>query len=123
MGLALTYVTNTRGERDSDCVEFSPHNTPLPYKYSAENSIIAAQELSYALQNPAPQAPFSNIGKSQLVAIEQLSKIFTKAADDRKSTADPPQKQAYHTAAGIPKTPHPGRTKYIPPPQPNVIED
>ena len=117
------YVTKTRGERDSDCVEFSPHNTPLPYKSSEENAIIAAQELAYALQNPAPQAPFSNIGESQLVAIETLSKIFTKAADDRKSTADPPQQQSDHTAAGIPKTLQPGRTKYIPPPQPNAIED
>ena len=24
------YVTKTRGERDSDCVKFFPHNTPLP---------------------------------------------------------------------------------------------
>ena len=63
------YVTKTRGEIDSDCVEFFPHNTPLPYKSSAENAIIAAQELAYTLQNPTPQAPFSNIGESQLVAI------------------------------------------------------
>ena len=117
------YVAKTRGERDSDCVYFFPHNTPLPYKSSAENAIIAARELAYALQNPAPQAPFSNIGKSKLVAIEQLSKIFTKAANDRKSTVDPPQKQADHTSAGIHKTLQPGRTNYIPPPQLNVIED
>ena len=63
------YVTKTRGKRDSDCVDFFPYNTPLPYKYSSENAIISARELSYALQNPAPQAPFSNIGESQLVAI------------------------------------------------------
>ena len=37
------YVTKTRGERDSDCVDFFPHNTPLPYKYSADNAIIAAR--------------------------------------------------------------------------------
>ena len=24
------YITKTRGERDSDCVELPPHNTPLP---------------------------------------------------------------------------------------------
>ena len=117
------YATTTRVERDSDCVEFFPHNTPLPYKSSAENSIIAALELAFALKNPAPQSPFSNIGESQLVAIEQLSKIFIKAADDRKITADPPQLQSYHTASSIPKTLQPGQTKYIPPPQPNVIED
>ena len=52
------YVTNTRVERDSDCVDFFPHNTPHPIKSSAENAIIAVGELAYALQNPAPQAPF-----------------------------------------------------------------
>ena len=107
------YITNTRGERDSDCVEFFPHNTPLPYKSSAENAIIAARKLAYALQNPAPQAPFSNIGKAQLGAIETLSNIFTKAADDGKSTKDPPYKKADHTdVRSIPHTPHPGRPEY-----------
>ena len=46
-----------------------PDNTPLPYKSSAENDTIAAHELSYALKNPAPKAPFSNIGDYQLVTI------------------------------------------------------
>ena len=58
------YVTKTRGERDSDCVKFPPHNTPLPYNSSSENVIIAVHELAHALKNPAPQAPFSNIGDS-----------------------------------------------------------
>ena len=75
------------------------------------------------MQNPELHAPFSNIRESQLIAIEQLSKIFAKAADDGKSMADPPQQQADHTAAGIVKTLHPGQTKYIPPPHPNAIED
>ena len=88
------YVTKTRGERDSDSVEFFQHNTQLPYKYSAEHAIIAERELAYALKNPAPQAPFSNIGESQLFEIEKLSKIFTKASDDGKSTADPPQQKS-----------------------------
>ena len=89
----LVYVTKTRGERDSDCVEFSPHNTPLPYSYSSENAIIAACELAYVLKNPAPQAPNYNIGESQIVAIQQISKIFSKAVDNVKSTVDPPQQQ------------------------------
>ena len=32
------FITKTRGERDSDCVDFFPHNTPLPYKSSADNA-------------------------------------------------------------------------------------
>ena len=68
-----------------------PHNTPLPYKHSYENVIIAARELAHALKKPAPQAPFSNIGDSQIVTIEQLSHIFSKTADNVKKRADPPQ--------------------------------
>ena len=117
------YVTKTRGEQDSYYVEFLLHNNPLTYKSFAENAIIAAHELAYALKNPAPQATFENIGESQLVAIEQLFKIFTKAADNVKSTAYPPQEQAEQTAASITQTLQPGRTKYIPSLQPNVIED
>ena len=29
------YINKTRGERDSDCVDFFPHNTPLPYNSSS----------------------------------------------------------------------------------------
>ena len=108
------YVTKTRGERDSDCVNFLPHNTPLSYKSSAENSIIAARELAYALKNSAPQAPFSNVCNSQLVAIEKLSNIFTKAAENVNSVAYPPQQQAEQTAVIIPHRLQPGWTKYIP---------
>ena len=82
-----------RGERDSDCVDFFPHNTPLPYNSSSENVIIAAYELSHALKKPAPQAQFSNIGDSKMVAIEQLFQIFSKVADNVKKKADPPQQQ------------------------------
>ena len=70
-----------------------PHNTPLPYNYSSENVIIVAHELSHALKKPAPQAPFSNIGDSQMFAIEQLSQIFYKVADNVKKRAHPPQQQ------------------------------
>ena len=117
------YVTKTRGERDSDCVDFFPHNTPLPYNYSLENAIIVARELAYALKKSTPKAPFSNIGDSQIVAIEKLSKIFTKADDNVKITADPPQQKPDPKAAIIIQKLHPGWTKYIPSVQPNVIED
>ena len=41
------YVTKARGERDSHCIGFFPHNTPLPYNSSSENVIIAAHELAH----------------------------------------------------------------------------
>ena len=85
------YVTKKRGEQNSDCIDFPPHNTPLPYNSSSENVIIAASELAYALKNPARQAPFSDIGNSKIFAIEKLSKIFSNVEDNVKKTEDPPQ--------------------------------
>ena len=85
------YVTKKIGERDSDCVDFFPHNTPLPYNSSSENVIIAAHKLVHDLNNPAPQAPFSNIGNSQMVAIEKLTDIFYKVGKKLHQRVDPPE--------------------------------
>ena len=117
------YVKKTRGERDSYCVEFSPHITPLLYNSSSENSIIASRELAYSLKKPVPQTKFSNIGDSQIVAIEKLAKIFTKETDNVNITADPPKNQEEQKSAIIPQKMQPGWTKYITSVQPNVIED
>ena len=82
-----------------------------------------ARELAYALKNPAPQAPFSNISDSQIVAIEQLSQIFSKEADNVKKRADPPQQQTMEKPAIVPQKAHPDWTKPLPSVHPNVIED
>jgi hypothetical protein len=51
----------------------------MPNTSSKELTSIASLELSNALQNPAPVAPFSQIGTAQLQALRQLSDIFRKA--------------------------------------------
>ena len=117
------YFTKTKRERDSDYVECFPHNTPLPDKSSSENFIIAAHELAHALQNPAPQAPFSDIGDSQTVAIEQLSGIFSKLAANLHQIIDPQQQHTVTKSSTIPHKVRPNMTKPIPSEHPNLIED
>ena len=117
------YVTKTIGDQDSDYVEFFPHNTPLPYNYSSENVIIVAHKLDHSLKNPAPQAPFSNIGDSQMVTIEQLSDIFSKVADNLHQRADPLQQRSVTKSVIIPQKVRPNMTKPIPSNHPNIIED
>ena len=85
------YFTKKRGYRESDCVEFSPHNTPLPYNSSSENFIIAAHKLAHTLYNLAIQAPFSNISDSQMFASDKLSDMFSKVADNFHQSVEPPQ--------------------------------
>ena len=112
-----------RGERDSHCVEFPSHNNPLPYNYFSENVIIAAHKLSHALKNPAPQAPFSKFGDSQMVAIEKLLDIFPKLADNLHQGADSPQYQTVTKSASIPHKARTNITRPIPSEQTNIIED
>jgi hypothetical protein len=49
----------------------------MPHTSSKDLASIAALELSNALQNPVPAAPFNHIGTSQLQALRQLSEIFS----------------------------------------------
>ena len=53
----------------------------------------SAHELAHALKNPAPQATSINIRDSQMVAIEQLSDIFSKVADNFQQRVDPLHQQ------------------------------
>ena len=75
------------------------------------------------MRKPPPQAPFSNTGDSQILAIEQLSQIFSKASDNVKKIADPPKQKTVKKSAILPQKVHPYRTKPLPSVQPNVIED
>jgi hypothetical protein len=61
-----------------DTVEFFPSTLSMSHTYSKDLASIAALELSNSLQNPAPAAPFSHIGTSQVQALHQLSDIFQR---------------------------------------------
>jgi hypothetical protein len=63
----------TKGTRIVDTVQFFPSKMSMPHTSSKDLAIIAALELSNALQNSAPVAPFSHIGTAQLQALRQLS--------------------------------------------------
>jgi hypothetical protein len=51
----------------------------MPETSSKDLAIIASLELSHALQNSAPAAPFSHIGTAQLQALRQQTDIFSAA--------------------------------------------
>jgi hypothetical protein len=73
------HITKTKGTRIVDTVEFSPAKLAMPSMSSKDLASIAALELSNSLQNPAPAAPFSQIGTAQLQALRQLSDMFSAA--------------------------------------------
>jgi hypothetical protein len=70
------HITKTKGTRIVDTVEIPPAELAMLITSSKDLASIAALELSNALQNPAPAAPFSQIGTAQLQALRQLLDIF-----------------------------------------------
>jgi hypothetical protein len=87
------YCSKTGSERIIDTVEFFPADIRMPRMSSADNATIAAQELTHALLNPAPAAPFATIGTDQIAALKQLALIFQQATapNQPKSFAQPLQ--------------------------------
>jgi hypothetical protein len=65
----------------------------MPETSSKDLASIAALELSHALQNTAPAAPFSHIGTAQLKALRQLSDIFSAALPSGTAQHAPPLTQ------------------------------
>jgi hypothetical protein len=55
------HITKTKGMLIVDTVDFLPSKTKMPRTSSKDLASIAALELSNALQNPAPVAPFSHM--------------------------------------------------------------
>jgi hypothetical protein len=78
----------------------------MPKTSSKDLATIYALEMSNALQNPAPVAPFSHIGTAQLQALRQLSDIFTRALPPPTTPHAPPTSQALsHFRNTIPPAP------------------
>ena len=50
----------------------------MPHMYSMDANYHAAQDLIYALQNPAPASPLVNFGNGHREALKTLADIFRK---------------------------------------------
>jgi hypothetical protein len=87
------HITKTKGTQIVDTVEFPPAKLAMPSTSSKDPASIASLELSNALQNPAPAAPFSQIGTAQLQALRQLLDIFSAALPSGTEKHSPPLSQ------------------------------
>lgn len=124
------YIPSTRGERDVDTIEFFPTQTKMPQLSSSDAAIAAAQDLVHALQNPAPAAPFTNIGDQQIAALKQLADIFQNATATKKEpparveqpAPAPPARVAPEepptNPVGPPRVPPNAPTRVTPPAEP-----
>jgi hypothetical protein len=70
------YISATASERIVDTLEFSPHNYQMPRLSSTDRLIMAAHDMTDALQNPHPEVPFTQVGYDTISALTALAEIF-----------------------------------------------
>jgi hypothetical protein len=70
------YISATASERIVDTLEFFPHNYQMPRLSSTDRLIMAANDMTDALQNPHPEVTFTQVGDDTISALTALAEIF-----------------------------------------------
>jgi hypothetical protein len=88
------YISATASERILDTLEFFPHNYQMPQLSSTDRLLMAAKDITDALQNPHPEVPFASVGDDTISALADLAAIFKlklKQTPSPTPQAVPPQ--------------------------------
>jgi hypothetical protein len=70
------YILATASERIVDTLEFFPHNYHMPQLSSTDRFLMAAKDMTNALQNPHTEVPFTHVGDDTISALTALAEIF-----------------------------------------------
>jgi hypothetical protein len=70
------YISSTASERIVDTLKLFPHNYQMPKLSSTDRLIMAAKDMTDALQKPHPEVPFARIGDDTISALAELAAIF-----------------------------------------------
>jgi hypothetical protein len=70
------YISSTASERIVYTLEFFPHNYQMTQLSSTNRLIMAAKDMTDALQNPHPKVPFTRVGDDTISALAELAAIF-----------------------------------------------
>jgi hypothetical protein len=70
------YISATASERIVDTLEFFPHNYQMPQLSSTDRLLMAAKDITDALQNPHPEVPFARVEDDTISALAELAAIF-----------------------------------------------
>jgi hypothetical protein len=83
LGLAMhhyrcqnVYISATASERIVDTLEFFSHNYQMPQLSSTNRLLMAAKDMTDALQNPHPEVLFASVGDDTISALADLAAIF-----------------------------------------------
>jgi hypothetical protein len=70
------YILATASERIVDTLELFPHSYQMPQLSSTDRLLMAAKDMTDALQNPHPEVPFTSVGDDTISALADLATIF-----------------------------------------------
>jgi hypothetical protein len=70
------YISTTASERIVDTLELFPHNYQLSQLSSPDRLLMAAKDMTDALQNPHPAVPFDSVVDDTIAALTGLAAIF-----------------------------------------------
>jgi hypothetical protein len=65
-----------KGDRNVDTLELFPHNYQMPQLLSTDRLLMAAKDMTDALQNPLPEVPFATVRDDIIAALADLAAIF-----------------------------------------------
>jgi hypothetical protein len=88
------YISATASEGIVDTLEFFPHNYQMQQLSSTYRLIMAAKDMTDALQNPHLKVPFTHVGDGTISALTELVEVFKlKLQKNRPPTlpATPPK--------------------------------
>jgi hypothetical protein len=70
------YISTTASECIVDTLEFFPDNYQMPQLSSTDRLLMAAKDMTDALQNPHTEVPFASVGDDTIAALTDLAAIF-----------------------------------------------
>jgi hypothetical protein len=70
------YISATASERIVDTLEFFPHNCQMPQLFSIDILLMAAKDMTDALQNTHPEVPLARVGDDTIAALADFAAIF-----------------------------------------------
>jgi hypothetical protein len=70
------YISTTASKRITDTLEFVPHNYQMPHLSYTDRLLMAAKDMTDALQNPDPEVPYASVGDGTIKALADLAAIF-----------------------------------------------
>jgi hypothetical protein len=70
------YISTTANERIVDTLKLFPHNYQMPWLSSTNRLLMAAKDMTDALQNTHPEVPFASVGDDTIAALTDLAAIF-----------------------------------------------